>query len=109
MERAGIAAFGVRAYGVHVNGYVETRPGSNDGLKLWVGRRSRSKPTGPGKLDHLVAGGQPIGIGLMDNVVKECAEEAAIDAALVSTARPAGFASYVLRSEERRGGNRSVR
>jgi hypothetical protein len=100
MERAAVPCFGVRAYGVHINGYVETAPGSNDGLRLWVGRRSRNKPTAPGKLDHLVAGGQPIGIGLMENVLKECAEEAAIEEPLARTARPAGFVSYVRENEE---------
>jgi hypothetical protein len=43
-----------QAYGVHVNGYVETPRG----LELWVARRSKDKPTWPGKLDHIVAGGQ---------------------------------------------------
>jgi len=100
MERAAIPFFGVRAYGVHINGHVETRPGSNDGLQVWVGKRSRSKPTAPGKLDHLVAGGQSFGVGLMDNVVKECAEEAAIPESLARTARPAGFVSYVMENEE---------
>ena len=100
MERAAVPAFGVRAYGVHVNGYVETSPGSNDGLKLWVGRRSRTKQTARGKLDHLVAGGQPMGLGLTENLVKECAEEAAIDESLARTARPAGFVSYVRENEE---------
>jgi len=100
MERAAVPGFGVRAYGVHINGHVETRPGSNDGLQVWVGKRSRSKPTAPGKLDHLVAGGQPFGVGLMDNVVKECAEEAAIPESLARTARPAGFVSYVMENEE---------
>lgn len=100
MERAGVAGFGVRAYGVHVNGFVEARPGSNEGLRIWVGKRSRFKPTGPGKLDHLVAGGQPIGVGLMENVVKECAEEAAIAEPLARCARPAGFVSYVMENQE---------
>ena len=36
-----------------MNGYVE-----KDGQKyLWVGKRSEVKPTYPGMLDHLVAGG----------------------------------------------------
>lgn len=36
-----------------MNGYVE-----KDGQKyLWVGKRSKLKPTYPGMLDHLVAGG----------------------------------------------------
>ena len=43
-----------QAYGVHINGYVETEVG----LELWVARRSKDKPTWPGKLDHIVAGGQ---------------------------------------------------
>lgn len=36
-----------------MNGYVE-----KDGQKfLWIGKRSDTKPTFPGMLDHLVAGG----------------------------------------------------
>ena len=49
-----------QAYGVHINGYVETP----DGLELWVARRSKDKPTWPGKLDHIVAGGQVCGCSL---------------------------------------------
>lgn len=45
---------GVRSYGVHINGYTST----DEGLKMWVARRSRQKPTWPSKLDHIVAGGQ---------------------------------------------------
>lgn len=55
LERAAAPYFGIRAYGVHINGYVC----KGDGQKLlWVARRSRSKPTWPGLLDHIVAGGQ---------------------------------------------------
>jgi isopentenyldiphosphate isomerase len=91
MERAAVPLFGVRAYGVHINGF--TGDGAN--LKLWVAKRSKTKQTAPGKLDHLVAGGQPLGLNLMDNVVKECGEEAGMTPALARTARPAGFVSYV--------------
>jgi hypothetical protein len=91
MERAAVPLFGVRAYGVHLNGYV----GAGEDLKLWVGKRSPSKQTAPGKLDHLVAGGQPMGLGLMQNLIKECAEEAAMPESLAAKARPAGFVSYV--------------
>jgi hypothetical protein len=55
LERAAAAHFGIRAYGVHVNGYVVAADGSK---KLWVARRSAAKQTWPGKLDHIVAGGQ---------------------------------------------------
>jgi len=91
MERGAVPHFGVRAFGVHMNGFVR-KP---DGLKMWIGRRSLSKPTGPGKLDHLVAGGQPHGIGIRDNLIKECAEEASIPRALAERATAAGLVSYI--------------
>lgn len=96
MERAAVPSFGVRAYGIHVNGHV----GDGEAMQIWVARRSRFKPTGPGKLDHLVAGGQPDGMGLAENLVKEAAEEASVPAALARQARPAGFVSYVMENEE---------
>ena len=85
MERAAVPLFGVRAYGVHLNGFV----GEGEDLRLWVARRSASKQTAPGKLDHIVAGGQPMGLGLMENLIKECAEEAAMAESLARTG-PAG-------------------
>lgn len=90
MDRGAVPDFGVRGYGVHMNGLVE----DSDGLKMWVGKRSMTKPTGPGKLDHLVAGGQPHGIGVMDNLVKEAAEEAALPEALARKAAAVGAVSY---------------
>ena len=92
MERAAVAHFGLRAYGVHLTGYV--RRGGE--LLIWVARRSRSKPTYPGMLDNTVAGGQPVGIGLIDNMVKECGEEASIPPALARQARPIGIVTYCL-------------
>ncbi len=90
IDRAAVPAFGVRGYGVHVNGLVE----APDGLKIWIGRRARDRPNDPGKLDHLVAGGQPYGIGVFDNLVKEAAEEAGLPAALARRAVPVGAVSY---------------
>ncbi|MEE9445242.1 MAG: DUF4743 domain-containing protein [Cocleimonas sp.] len=87
IERAAVTFFGVRGYGVHINGLVK-KP---DGVYIWVARRTRDKPFWPGMLDQMVAGGQPAGIGRMENVIKESAEEANIPfelaqkAALVST------------------------
>lgn len=37
---------------------------------------------------------QPAGLSCMDNLVKECQEEASIPAALAKTARPVGVVSY---------------
>jgi hypothetical protein len=74
MERACVPWLGVRAFGPHMTGYVR-KP---DGLHIWVPRRAYDKPTYPGELDNTVAGGQPTGIGIHDNLVKECGEEAGI-------------------------------
>jgi len=90
MERTAVPRFGVPAYGVHIHGYV--RDGAD--ILLWIGRRADDKPTYPGKLDQMAAGGQPVGIGLMDNVIKEAGEEAAVPPGLAATAKPAGVISY---------------
>jgi isopentenyldiphosphate isomerase len=83
IERAAVPHFGFRAWGVHVNGLVRTA----EGVKVWVGQRAADKPTFPGMLDHLAAGGQPVGISRMDNVVKECGEEAGVPPELARNAR----------------------
>jgi 8-oxo-dGTP pyrophosphatase MutT (NUDIX family) len=95
IERAAVPWFGVRGYGVHMNGFVRDA----DGLKMWIARRSLTKPTGPGKLDQMVAGGQPAGIGLYDNMMKECEEEAGIPLDIAKHARPVGAISYVLETK----------
>lgn len=92
MERAALPRFGVGGYGVHMNGFVRKR----DTIELWIARRARDKPTYPGQLDHLVAGGQPHGISVEDNLIKECREEAGIPSSLAATARPAGEMRYVV-------------
>lgn len=90
IDRASVAYFGVRAYGQHLNGFVR----DGDELLMWLGRRSCSKPSYPGMLDQLVAGGLPHGISLQDNLAKECWEEAAIPAELARQAVPVGTVSY---------------
>ena len=82
MERAAVAYFGVRSYGVHINGLVE----KGGGLHIWIARRTKDKPFWPGKLDQIVAGGQPAGISLIENVIKESAEEANIPNQLAAQA-----------------------
>lgn len=41
-----------------------------------------------------------MGLGLMENLIKECAEEAAMAESLARQARPAGFVSYVTERPE---------
>jgi isopentenyldiphosphate isomerase len=90
IERAACPRFGIRAFGVHINGFVCKA----DGIHMWVARRAYDKPTFPGMLDNMVAGGQPIGLGLMANVIKECAEEAGIPEDLARHAIAVGMISY---------------
>jgi hypothetical protein len=90
MERAAVPWFGVRAYGPHMTGYVRKR----DGLHIWVPRRSYQKPTFPGELDNTVAGGQPASIGIRENLIKECHEEAAIPRKLAEQAKAVSIIAY---------------
>lgn len=96
IERATVPRFGIMGYGVHLNGYV------NKGgvLHMWIGKRSMLKPTGPGKLDQIVAGGQPVGLSVWDNLMKECGEEAGMPAALAKTAVSVGTVSYLTERNE---------
>jgi hypothetical protein len=90
LERALVPFLGVKAYGVHLNGYVR----DGDQILLWVGKRSADRPIEPGKLDHLVAGGLPSHISPFDNLMKESAEEASIPKELARRAEPAGALAY---------------
>lgn len=90
MERAAFPCLGVRAYGVHLNGFVRV----DNTIKMWIARRARDKPTYPGMFDNMVAGGLPIDITLRDNITKECSEEAGIPAGLAQQAIFAGAISY---------------
>jgi hypothetical protein len=90
IERAAASLFAIRTYGVHLVGYVE----GLDGPRIWIPRRAKDRPTFPGLLDNIVAGGQPAGLGLIDNLVKECDEEASIPAALARTARAVSAVTY---------------
>lgn len=90
MERAGAVPLGITACGVHVNGYV--RRGAE--TLLWVGHRAADREVAPGKLDHLIAGGLPAGLSLRENLRKEAAEEAGLDAATADRAVPVGAVQY---------------
>jgi 8-oxo-dGTP pyrophosphatase MutT (NUDIX family) len=79
MERAAYRFFGLRSHAVHVNGFTE------DGF-VWCGRRSLTKPTDPGMLDNIAAGGLPVGESLQLCGVREMAEEAGLSEALALTA-----------------------
>ena len=92
LDRGAVPFFGVRAYGVHLNGYrIE-----GGRLQLWIGRRAANKRVAPNKLDNIVAGGIGNGHGIAATLVKECDEEAMIPAELACRAVPVGAVSYVM-------------
>jgi hypothetical protein len=93
--------FGVPSAGVHLNGYVPGPCGNAaEGMEVWVAIRSGGWTNYPGELDQMVAGGQPVGLGIRENLEKECAEEADIPAELAARARPAGAVTYRLDAPE---------
>ena len=95
LDRGAVPFFGVRAYGVHLNGY--RRDGG--GLHLWIGRRAPDKRVDPDKLDNIVAGGIGNGHGIAATLVKEAEEEAAIPAELARRAVPVGAVNYLMEND----------
>jgi isopentenyldiphosphate isomerase len=90
IDRSISTLLGTISFGQHLNAYVIT----NEGMKMWIGRRAYDKPHHSGKLDHLVAGGLPYDISPSDNLKKECYEEAGMSEALASQAKSVGLVSY---------------
>ena len=95
LDRGAVPFFGVRAYGVDLNGYRR----EDGGLSLWIGRRAPDKRLAPNKLDNLVGGGIGNGHGVAATLVKEADEEASIPAGLVKRAVPVGAVTYLMENE----------
>jgi Domain of unknown function (DUF4743)/NUDIX domain len=95
LDRGAVPFFGVRAYGVHLNGYrfIDGR------LHLWIGRRAPDKRIAPDKLDNIVAGGMGNGHGIFETLVKESEEEGGIPEFLVKHAVPVGAVTYCMETE----------
>ena len=83
LERGTFRRFGLQSEASHLNAW------TGDG-RMWVARRAMHKAIDPGCLDNLVGGG----IGWLETpfsaLLRECAEEAGMDATLACRARPAG-------------------
>lgn len=86
VERAAARYFGIHTYAAHVNGVVR----GNQGVRMWLARRSDAKSIDPGMLDNLVGGGIAAGQTIAATVVKEGWEEAGIPALIACLACPAG-------------------
>lgn len=86
VDRSALVPFGLRALGVHANGYVRTP----HGLAVWVARRARHLLVAPGMLDNLVGGGHGLGYTVLETLAKEGAEEAGLDASQIAQAIAVG-------------------
>ena len=86
LERSAARYFGIRTFAAHINGLVRT----DDGIRMWLGRRSPHKAVDPGLLDNMVGGGIPAGASVEATMIKEAGEEAGIPAPLAATARATG-------------------
>jgi len=102
IDRSISTLLGTISYGQHLNAFVQT----DSGMKMWIGRRAYDKPQESGKLDHLVAGGLPYDVDLMENLAKECYEEAGMVRELALKAKSVGLVSY--RFEYELGGKEDI-
>jgi 8-oxo-dGTP pyrophosphatase MutT (NUDIX family) len=87
IERAAARPFGLTTQAVHLNGIV--------GERMWLARRSETKPIDPGMLDNLVGGGVSAGLSQFQVLLKEAWEEAGIAAELAQKATPGGTISVL--------------
>ena len=79
IERCASRHFGLMSYGAHLNGFVR-----GDGLpRVWIARRSTSKPIDAGRLDNMVGGRIAAGTTVDETLRKEAWEEAGIPPALL--------------------------
>ncbi|KAI5955717.1 hypothetical protein KGF54_001219 [Candida jiufengensis] len=103
IERAFSVLLGVVTYGVHINGYIPAELSSNGKIKLWIPKRSMTKPTYPGMLDNTVAGGLGYPHGLETTVIKECFEEAGLNEQFVKkNIKNVGVVSYMYLTKDKR-------
>ncbi len=96
LDRGLLPYFGLKGFGVHLNGYVSGATGPD----LWIGHRSATKKVDPLKLDNVVAGGIAAGYGVWETLLKEGAEEADMTPEVLARAQPAGQIRYRLEIPE---------
>ncbi len=99
VDRSLIPMFGIKAEGVHINGYT-----IKDGQKhIWIAKRANVLVE-PNKLDNLVGGAIPFGYNAFDTMVKEANEEAGIKRELAIKAH---FMNSIHYKVEKMGGIRN--
>ncbi|CAB0029540.1 unnamed protein product [Trichogramma brassicae] len=95
MDRSATSLFGIRKYGVDINGYVIDPV---KGLSIWLQKRSPKKQTWPSFWDNCVSGGLSVGFGIHETAIKEAAEEAGIPNHLLTKLKSGGCISIFFES-----------
>lgn len=95
MDRSATCLFGIRNFGVEINGYIRH---PTKGLCIWLQQRSPTKQTWPNKWDNMVSGGLSVGFGIKETAIKEAAEEASIPESLSQNIVSAGCVSFFFES-----------
>lgn len=83
LERAAFRTFGFRSMATHINGYTARNT-------IWLGRRSETKATDPGKLDNLAAGGITADETPWVSARRELWEEAGVPPQIADQIEPVG-------------------
>lgn len=83
LERAAFRSFGFRSMATHINGYTKANT-------LWLGRRSETKATDPGKLDNIAAGGISADETPWVSAKRELWEEAGVPSKIAENIEPVG-------------------
>nr|CAG4651840.1 EOG090X06MA [Triops cancriformis] len=97
MERAATCLFGLRQFGVDINGYTRH---PTLGFCIWLQKRAHTKPTWPGALDNMVGGGLSVGYSILETALKEAGEEASIPEELLrERLKSVGSVSFYFESE----------
>jgi isopentenyldiphosphate isomerase len=101
MERSASPLFGILTYGAHITGYVD----DEQGIRMWVARRSKTKQTYPNMLDNTAAGGLSTGEHPWLCAMREAAEEASISNEVFrKCAKAVGSITYLHVRGSRAGG-----
>ena len=101
LERCASSLFGIVTYGIHVTCFVN----DDNGLRIWVPRRSKTKSTYPGMLDNTVGGGMSTGERPSESMVREAMEEASLPEDVVrANAASTGCITYFYKRSARAGG-----
>jgi len=95
INRSFLSLFGFPAYGVHCNGWFK----KNSSYHLMIAKRSNKLLKFPAHYDNLIAGGQPCGISIRDNLYKEGYEEAGLPKSIMKFSKKGSKVHYFHNSQ----------